>query len=107
EGHRICTDAVRAFEISEFDQLMTYESRITVGDDQMTLALANGQIGAKLDGVRAHGQDDTAGAQFASVIEHNRAISEMRNGAPDAKRCSQLPCLRSDCEGHGGRIDDA
>ena len=45
EGDGVCGKRVRALEVTEFDELVANEARVTIGDNEVSFASSDGEAG--------------------------------------------------------------
>ena len=75
EGDRGGVGAVGALEITQFQELMRDESRMTVGDDQMALPRPDRQARRELGRAGTRGVDDEVGLDVRAVSQADPALA--------------------------------
>src|SRR4051812_42216921 len=68
---------MRAFQISEFHQLMTDKSRVAFGDHQMSLTLLDHESGSKVRRRCPRGVHHEPGLDLCAIGEDDAAFSDM------------------------------
>src|SRR4029077_787322 len=74
--------------VSEFNQLVPHESGITIGNDQMSFTLFDGQTWRERNRAISSSVDDRAGSEFPAVVQANPSTSDRRNRTSKMDNCA-------------------
>src|SRR5208283_802373 len=87
ESDRIGSEAVSAFQVSQFNQLMANKTRIAVGDEQVPFARLDVETGNQGPGGGSSGVYDQTCAQRRPIGQGDHAFSDRSHLLPGADPC--------------------